>query len=70
MADIILYTCAHLPPEDPSWRPGSESLEDVLNGESRAGKTLAFVMPSVSAAGMLRSSSPRRWCAHERREDK
>ena len=46
MADIILYTCAHLPPEDPSWRPGSESLEDVLNGESRAGKTLAFVMPS------------------------
>jgi hypothetical protein len=30
-----------------TWRPGSESLEDFLNGESWAGKTLAFVMPSI-----------------------
>jgi hypothetical protein len=47
MADIILYTCAHWPPDDPDWQPGSENLEDFLNGESRAGRTLAFILPSI-----------------------
>ena len=47
MADIILYACTHWPPDDPSWRPGSESLEDFLNSESRAGKTLGLIMPAI-----------------------
>lgn len=43
--DIILYSCTHWPP-DGQPTPPAENLEDFLNRESRAGKTLAFIMPS------------------------